>query len=77
MKETLAEEILKEGIETLYSQLGTLKTLKFLQLIGATKGDSVKEIEQKTEKMSREEILTLVSTIRKGNSGLWKKVGLL
>ena len=40
-------------------------------------GNSVKEIEQKTEKMSREEILTLVSTIRKGNSDLWKKVGLL
>jgi len=73
----LAEEILKEGIETLYSRLGTLKALKFLQLIGATKGDSVKEIEQKTEKMSREGIFKLIASVKKNNPDLWKKVGLL
>ena len=77
MKEILAEEILKEGIETLYSKLGTLKTLKFLQLIGASKGDSVKEIENQTEKMSEEEVHSLINNVKKNNSGLWKKVGLL
>ena len=77
MKEILAEEILKEGIETLYSKLGTLKTLKFLQLIGASKGDSVKEIENQTEKMSEEEVHSLINDVKKNNSVLWKKVGLL
>lgn len=77
MKKTLAEEIVKDGIETLYSKLGTLKTLKFLQLIGANKGDSVKEIEQKTEKLSRKEIFGLISNVRKDNSYMWKKVGLI
>jgi len=54
-----------------------LKALKFLQLIGATKGDSVKEIEQKTEKMSREGIFKLIASVKKNNPDLWKKVGLL
>lgn len=77
MKEILAEEIIKEGIETLYSKLGTLKTLKFLQLIGATEGDSVKEIEQKTEKLSREEIFSLIFNVKRDNSYMWEKVGLI
>ena len=77
MKETLAEEILKEGIETLYSKLGTLKTLKFLQLIGASKGDSVEEIETKTEQMSDKESRILINNAKKNNSSLWKKVGLV
>lgn len=76
MEEPLAEEIVRDGIETLYARLGTLKTLKFLQLLGATKGDSVKEIEQKTEKMSHEDVLNLVSTVRKEKSAIWKKIGL-
>jgi len=77
MKETLADEIVREGIEVLYKQLGTLKTLKFLQLLGATRGDSVKEIEGKTEKMSSVEVLNLVSRVRHNRTALWKRIGLV
>lgn len=77
MKETLADEILKEGIAVLYKQLGALKTLKFLQLLGTAKGDSVKEIEAQTEKMTPDEVLNLITNSKKKRSLTWKKISLL
>lgn len=77
MNNVLVDEILKEGIEALYSKLGTFKTLKFLQLVGAGHGDSVREIEDKTRAMSIEDILNLVETVKRNNSKLWRKMGLL
>tara|TARA_B100000315_G_C14502765_1_gene553119 strand:+ start:548 stop:742 length:195 start_codon:yes stop_codon:yes gene_type:complete len=52
--------ILARGIETIYKEFGPEDALKFFRMIGISKGDSVKEIESKTEKMSREEVLALI-----------------
>lgn len=77
MVENLAEDIIKEGVDTLYSNLGTIKTIKFLQMLSLGKGDSVKEIEQKTEQMSKEDVIQLIAQAKKTRPELWKKVGLL
>ena len=49
--------LLERGISVLYKELGPIEAVKFLQKLGISKGDSVKEIESITEKFSRKEAL--------------------
>ena len=77
MTTELKEDIIKEGIDTLYSHLGAIKTIKFLQLVFLSKGDSVKEIDTKTQKLSKENVLNLITYAKKQKPDLWKKFGLL
>lgn len=75
MKTELAEGIFEEGIEALYEKLGAIKTIKFFQLAGVTRGDTLKEIEEKTEKMSKEEVLKLIQETKGGRRDLWERIG--
>ena len=75
MKTELAEDIFEEGIETLYEKLGPIKAIKFFQLVGVTRGDTLKEIEGKTEKMSKEEVLKLIQVTKSERRYLWEKIG--
>lgn len=77
MNSIIAKEILEEGIDILYETLGPIKAVKFFQIIGKPKGDSIAELEQKTESMSKEEVLGLVEKTRKEKEQLWKKLGLV
>jgi len=49
MNKMIADEILNEGIGVLYEKLGSAKTIKFFQLLGVPKGDSVSELREKTK----------------------------
>jgi len=71
----LAEDIFEEGIEALYEKLGAIKTIKFFQLAGVTRGDTLKEIEEKTEKMSKEEVLKLIQKAKGERRDLWERIG--
>lgn len=53
----MKKTVLKEGIEVLFKELGPVKTIEFFQKLGINKGDSLKEIESITEKLSKEEVL--------------------
>jgi hypothetical protein len=77
MNAMVAEEILEEGVEAVYKNLGPAKAVKFFQIMGLTKGDSVAELEQKTESMSRDEVVELIKKVRRERSELWKKIGLI
>ena len=77
MNTKIANEIMEEGIRILYTKLGATKTLKFFQLIGVNQGDSVKELEEKTKKLSREEVISLIKHAQKLRPSLWKKVHLI
>ncbi len=75
MKTELAEDIFEDGIEALHVKLGTIKTIKLFQLAGVTRGDSLKEIEEKTERMSKEEALKLIRKVKSERIDLWEKIG--
>ena len=77
MNTKIANEIIEEGIKTLYAKLGSTKTLKFFQLIGINRGDSVKELEEKTKNLSKDEVISLIKHAQKLRSSLWKKVHLI
>ena len=64
MKTNFKKSLLGKGIRILFKELGIVNTIKFLQEIGANKGNSVKEIESITEKLSREEILEKLKKVR-------------
>lgn len=49
--------LVEKGIATLFKELGPVETIEFFQRLGVRKGDSVKEIESITEKMSKEDII--------------------
>ena len=49
--------VMEKGIAALYKELGPVKTIEFFQRLGINKGDSVKEIESITERMSKEDIM--------------------
>lgn len=57
--------LLERGISVLYKELGPIEAVKFLQKLGVSKGDSVKEIESITEKFSRKEALERIRKYRK------------
>ena len=65
MKQEIKENIIEEGIHVLYRKMGASKAIKFFQLVGINKGDTLKEIEAITQKLSREQSLRLV---RKGKT---------
>lgn len=58
----MTQKLIEEGIHLLYEELGPEKTIKFFQLVGVPKGDTLKEIEEITEKMSKEEALNFVKS---------------
>ena len=57
MKSKIYHPLVEKGIATLFKDLGPVKTIEFFQCLGINKGDSVKEIESITEKMSKEDIM--------------------
>ena len=57
MNGNLQTTLLERGILVLYKELGPVEAVKFLQKLGVGRGDSVKEIEEITEKFSRKEAL--------------------
>ena len=61
---------MEKGIIILFRELGPAKTIEFFQRMGINKDDSVKEIESITEKLSREEVLSL---LKKTGGKLTKK----
>ena len=56
---------MEKGIAVLYKELCPVKTIEFFQRLGINKGDSVKEIESITEKMSKEDIMKGIKKSRK------------
>jgi hypothetical protein len=76
-RKDLAEDIIEEGIGVLFNNLGPIKATKFLQVLGVLKGDSVKEIEEKTEGLSKEKALELISKAKEQNPKLWENLGLI
>lgn len=57
MANDLHHPLVEKGIATLFKELGPVETIEFFQRLGVRKGDSVKEIESITEKMSKEDIM--------------------
>ena len=73
----LAEDIIEEGMGILFSNLGPIKATKFLQILSAPKGDAAKEIETKTEGITKEKALDLIAKAKVQNPRLWEKLGLI
>ena len=57
MEAEMHHPLVEKGIEALFKELGPVETLEFFQKLGINRGDSVKEIEAITERMSKEEIM--------------------
>lgn len=66
METEMHHPLVEKGIATLFKELGPVKTIEFFQRLGINKGDSVKEIESITERMSKEDILNGIKKARKG-----------
>jgi len=64
MKSDMHHSLVEKGIEALFKELGPVKTIEFFQRLGINKGDSVKEIESITERMSKEEIMSGIKKSR-------------
>lgn len=60
MKQEMKENIIEEGVSVLYREMGPSKAIKFFQLVGINRGDTLKEIEAITQRLSREQSLRLV-----------------
>ena len=60
MKTNSRISVIEEGMKVLFKELGHVRTIKFFQALGINKGDSVKEIESITEKLSRKQALSLI-----------------
>ena len=69
--------LLEEGLDALIKEMGIINAIKFIQLLSLGKGDSVREIEDKTEKMNRKEALAFIKKLRMKNAKVWKEFGLL
>ena len=57
MESDMHHPLVEKGIAALFKELGPVKTIEFFQRLGINKGDSVKEIEYITERMSKEDIM--------------------
>lgn len=60
----MKEPLVEKGIAALFKELGPVETIEFFQRLGVRKGDSVKEIESITEKMSKEDIMNGIRKAR-------------
>ena len=60
MNAEVKKNLVREGVFALYRELGPAKTIKFFQIVGLHRGDTLKEIEEITKKMSREEAIKFV-----------------
>ena len=65
MNSEFEENLIGKGIEVLFKELGPVETIEFFQRLGINEGDSVKEIETITEKMSKEEVMEGIKKSRK------------
>jgi len=68
MASDLHHPLVEKGIGMLFKELGPVETIEFFQKLGINKGDSVKEIEAITEKMSKEDVMKGIKKARKSNS---------
>lgn len=60
----MTQDLVKQGVEILYAKFGPAKTIKFFQMLGLGKGDTLDEVESITSKLSREQALDLVKKAR-------------
>ena len=65
METRLESSMIEEGVEAVFRKLGAVRAIKFFQSMGINKGDSLKEIESKTEKMSREQVINMIKKEKK------------
>jgi len=65
MKINSKVSLLEKGVRILFKGLGPAKTIEFFQEMGINKGDSLKEIEIITEKLSKKEVLYGIRKARK------------
>ncbi|OGC08701.1 hypothetical protein A2230_05785 [candidate division WOR-1 bacterium RIFOXYA2_FULL_36_21] len=77
MSYNFRDEVVEEGLNILYKNLGAVKATKFLQILTIPKSDSVKDIEGITEGMNKETVLSLIAKTKENNKELWEKMGLL
>ena len=56
------------NVKSIFKKLGPVNAIKFFQSMGINKGDSVKEIESITERMSREDVLKGIKKARKNKN---------
>ena len=56
----MEQDLVKEGVEILYERFGPVKTIKFFQMLGLGRGDTLEEIESITSKLSRQQALEFV-----------------
>ena len=65
METEMHHPLVEKGIAALFKELGPVETIEFFQKLGINEGDSVKEIETITEKMSKEEVMEGIKKTRK------------
>ena len=59
------ETIVEEGVHVLYEELGPEKTIRFFQLVGVQRGDTLKEIEEITRNLSKQDAINLVRKVKR------------
>ena len=65
METEMHHPLVERGIATLFKELGPVETIEFFQRLGINRGDSVREIESITERMSKERIMAGIRKARK------------
>ena len=65
METRLETSMIEDGVEAVFKKLGPSKAIKFFQSMGISEGDSVKEIESVTEKMTKEQVIEMLRKTRK------------
>ncbi len=65
MESEMHHPLVEKGIGALFRELGPVQTIEFFQRLGINRGDSVKEIESITEKMSKEDVIDGIKRLRK------------
>ena len=57
--------MIEEGVEAVFKKLGPGRAIKFFQNMGMSRGDSVKEIESVTEKMTKGQVIEMLKNSKK------------
>lgn len=65
METKLETSTIEKGVEVVFKKLGPSKAIKFFQSMGINKGDSAKEIESITEKMTKEQVIEMLKKVRR------------